>query len=140
MTTSSETLMADAIDGKVLMEGYKARGVILTKNKTDLTEKIVKILIFQRFFEMFEVYYNDTPPQIYADSTDYLKMSNVLKDSHPYLELVSEAVWETLITDPTTLLSRTARCRQICDNRFNEISPLNVNISMKSKKRTSRRR
>ena len=50
MTTSSETLIADAIDRKVLMDGYKARGVILTKNETDLTKKIVKILIFQRLF------------------------------------------------------------------------------------------
>ena len=89
---------------------------------------------------MFEIYYNDTPPQKYADSTDYLKMSTVLKDSHPYLELVSKAVWETLITEPTTLLIRTARCRKICENRFNEIYPLSVNIPMKSNKRNSRKR
>ena len=53
MTHSSKTLTSDAIDGKVLMEGYKARGVILTKIETDLA-KNRKNSNLSAFLEMFE--------------------------------------------------------------------------------------
>ena len=98
------------------MKIYKYTGCINLQNEDDLRNRIVKLLIFRQFYGLMKEFYIDYPPEQHTTNQEYLMMSNVLRDSHEYLENVNEAVWELLIETPDKLVEISTECAKLCKN------------------------